>query len=258
MLKFNIVNKIILTVIIGLLLLKFTFNLSLIWILLAFIIWATLTIIGSFHIRWNYFLESINENYSVKTNVVSITFDDSPNPEFTEKALEILNKYNAKATFFCIGENVENNPNLLKKIISDGHTIGNHSYYHRNNFGFLSAKKVMVEINKTKDLIFQTTNLKLKLFRPPFGVTNPNIAKSVKNLKLISVGWSNRSYDTIAKDPTTVLNNIIKNLKIGDIILLHDSSDLSITVLEQLLEYLSKNKLKSITLDKLLNLDAYE
>jgi len=97
----------------------------------------------------------------------------------------------------------------------------------------------------------------MKLFRPPFGVTNPNIAKAVNSLKLQTMGWSIRSLDTIAKDPETVVKRITSKIRKGDVILMHDSSELSIVVLERLLVYLENKKLKSITLNSLFNIKAY-
>ncbi|RLD81387.1 MAG: polysaccharide deacetylase family protein, partial [Bacteroidetes bacterium] len=137
------------------------------------------------------------------------------------------------------------------------HLVGNHSYYHQNSFGFLSTKKVMDELEKTNRIIEENTNLKIKFFRPPFGVTNPNIAKAVKNLNLHTFGWSIRSFDTIAKDPEKVYHKIISNINKGDVLLMHDTNELSVKVLEKVLKYLDQNNIKTITLDKLFNLKAY-
>ncbi len=228
------------------------------WLIFLFvIIWLTLTIIGSFHIRWNYFLKANHKMDMVKENVVALTFDDGPNEEFTPKVLTLLKKHNANATFFVIGDNVQKHPDLLKEINKEGHLIGNHSYSHKNTFGFLSTKKVIEELEKTNRIIEENTNLKVKFFRPPFGVTNPNIAKAVKSLNLHTFGWSIRSLDTVAKDPEKVYQKIISKIKKGDILLLHDSSELSVTVLEKVLKYLDQNNIKTITLDKLFNLKAY-
>ena len=82
-------------------------------------------------------------------------------------------------------------------------------------------------------------------FRPPFGVTNPNIAKAVKKLNLHTFGWSIRSLDTIAKDPEKVYNKIVSKIKKGDVVLIHDSSDLSVVVLEKLLLYLDRNNIEN-------------
>lgn len=254
--KVNIIFSLFVLILFGLL--KQELHLSKWWFFVVVIIWLTLTIIGSFHIRWNYFLKAYHKNDQIKDKVVALTFDDGPNMFFTPKVLDLLKKHNATATFFCIGENVKKYSENLKNVVKDGHLIGNHSYSHKNAFGFLSTKKVMEEIEKTNKIIEEKTGLKVQFFRPPFGVTNPNIAKAVSYLKFHTFGWSIRSLDTIAKDPEKVYHKIISKIKKGDVILLHDNSELSVDVLEKLLQYLEQNHFKTITLDKLFNLKAYE
>jgi len=221
------------------------------WLPILFLLWIAVTTIGSFHIRWNYFLPAKHYNYQVKENSIALTFDDGPNEVFTPKVLDLLKKHQAKATFFCIGKNIEQHPKLFKRIISEGHLIGNHSYVHTNNYGFLNTKQVLADISKTQQLIKETSQIENNLFRPPFGVTNPNIAKAVKTLNLQTVGWSVRSLDTKATNVKSVLNKITKKIKKGDIILLHDSSELSFLILEQLLQFLDKHKYKSVTVNEL-------
>ena len=258
MLKFKTVNIISVTAFVVFLFLRMNYSISNWWLVLLLLIWLTLTIIGSFHIRWNYFLKANHKNHLIKDNVIALTFDDGPNPEYTLKVLALLKKHNVKATFFCIGKNVESNPEILKEIVNEGHLIGNHSYNHQNSFGFLSTRKVIAELEKTNEVIKNKVDLEVSFFRPPFGVTNPNIARAVKKLNLNTFGWSVRSYDTVAKNPEKVYQKIIAKIKKGDIILMHDSSELSIIVLEKVLTYFDKNNFKTITLDKLFNIEPYE
>lgn len=225
--------------------------------LLLAIFWVIITTIGSFHIRWNYHLKSLNSNPSIQKNIVALTFDDGPNPEFTPQVLGLLKKHNAKATFFCIGKNIEENPQLFREIVAHGHTIGNHTYSHSNGFGFFPAEKVEEELKRTNRLAKKTTGLEMKLYRPAFGVTNPNIAKAVQNMELRSIGWSVRSLDTTKLSGESVLKRITKRISMGDIILLHDSSHKSVMVLERLLLFLQANKLESVTVDELLEIEAY-
>jgi len=247
MLNFRWINSIILLLIP----VVYFFNLPIYLYVLLVIGWFVLTSIGSFHIRWNYFLNAFHSNPNVDKNAIAITFDDGPHPIITPQILELLEKYNSKATFFCIGKHIEEHPELFKQIVSDGHTIGNHSYNHANNFGFLSTKKVVAELKKTDDLIYGLINKKNNLFRPPFGVTNPNIAKAIKKTKHHVIGWSVRSLDTKIKDPKKILKRITKNLKKGDVILLHDTQERTVVVLEQLLLFLQEKQLAAITVDKL-------
>lgn len=255
--RFYTINALALVVFSLLLLTGFFGNVP-VWLYLVFVfIWIVITAIGSFQIKWNYHLQSLNHNYKVSENHISITFDDGPNLEFTPKVLSLLKVHNAKATFFLIGKNAEKHPELVRQIIEEGHTIGNHSYSHSKNFGFFSSEKVAAELKQTNSILKEITGKELKLFRPPFGVTNPNIKKALKNTGHQSIGWSKRSFDTISVSEEKILKRVTFNLKKGDIILLHDSSAKTVAVLEQLLLTLPSQKLQSVPVDRLLEIEAY-
>jgi peptidoglycan/xylan/chitin deacetylase (PgdA/CDA1 family) len=130
---------------------------------------------------------------------VALTFDDGPT-EFTPKFLDLLKENNVKATFFCIGKQIEKYPETFQRIIAEGHTIGNHTLSHCNNTGFLSTSKMVEEIEKCDEVMLKIGSLKTNLYRPPFGVTNPNIAKAIKKTHKKSIGWNVRSLDTIIED----------------------------------------------------------
>ncbi len=229
-----------------------------VWLYILFVfIWVLITAIGSFQIKWNYHLQSLNHNYNISGNHVAITFDDGPNLEFTPKVLSILKDYNAKATFFLIGKNAEKNPDLVQRILNEGHAIGNHSYSHSKIFGFFSSKKVASELKQTNSILKKITGKEVKLFRPPFGVTNPNIKNALRRTGHQSIGWSKRSYDTTNISAEKIFKRITANLKKGDIILLHDSSAKTVAVLEQLLLFLQSHKLQSVPVDRLLEIEAY-
>ncbi len=253
MLKFNIINSIAIV----LLLVVVAFKVHYSYAVFILICWLILTIIGSFHIRWNYHVNSLNANGEITKKYVALTFDDGPNKEFTPLVLGLLKKYNAKATFFCIGKNIKKHPELFKKIIADGHTVGNHTYSHNAQFGFYSVKNVINEIKITNELIAELTEKKNKLFRPPFGVTNPSIKKALKLTDMQSIGWNIRSLDTTSKSSKAIISQIKKKVKRGDVILLHDTSEKSIAVLEQLLVYLNQQELESVTIPTLFNIKAY-
>ncbi|MDC6387641.1 polysaccharide deacetylase family protein [Maribacter sp. PR1] len=257
MLKRKTVNSIFilgLIVLVGL-----SFFLSFPWyiFLLVGFIWFLLTLFGSFFVRWNYHLVSLHSNKSTTKNEVAITFDDGPNSQYTPMALELLKKYDARATFFCIGKHIEKHPELFKQIIREGHTVGNHTFSHDNTFGFYGTSKVAHELSKSIDLVEKLVGLKMRLYRPAFGVTNPSIAEAVNKLGLISIGWNVRSLDTTPRNEKMVLKRITTRTNRGDIILLHDTSAKSIAVLERLLLFLKEKNLKSVTVDQLLELKAY-
>jgi len=195
----------------------------------------------------NYFIESfIHKRTKIKE--VALTFDDGPT-EFTPKFLDILKEKNIKATFFCIGTQIEKYPEIFQRIINEGHAIGNHTYSHSNNTGFLSTSKMIEEILECDEVMLKTGNIKTHLYRPPFGVTNPNITKAIKKTQKRSIGWNVRSLDTVINDDKKIYKRITKNLKKGSIILMHDTSDKSYKVLVDLLLFLEREKYSTFTID---------
>ncbi len=204
---------------------------SQLWYLLPLFIYLSILFFGSKNICSQFYAKV--KCTSEDKSKLHLTFDDGPHPETTPEILKILKKYNQKATFFCIGKNIEHYPEIAKKIINEGHTIGNHSFSHSYYFDFFGTSKVITELDKTNQLIKELTGKDCQIFRPPYGVTNPNIAKAVKFLNLQVVGWSIRSLDTI-KDKKTVLKRLQK-AKAGDIILFHDTKEETPEILDEFL-----------------------
>jgi peptidoglycan/xylan/chitin deacetylase (PgdA/CDA1 family) len=220
---------------------------NLIWV---FVAWFLLILYGSFFIQTNYHLKALSKVRTDK-KVVAITFDDGPS-SFTKEVLDLLDKYNAKATFFCVGKNVEKESALFKSIIEKGHLVGNHTYSHSKDIGFSKTKTVITEIEKTDEVIEKYSGSKPKYFRPPFGVTNPKIARAINKTKHKVIGWNIRSLDTLIHDENKIHNRIIRQIRPGSIILLHDTSEKSVKVLERLLIHLDSISYRSITVDELL------
>jgi len=233
----------------------FSAKLPLILIFIAIIVWLGITVWGSFDIRLNYFLKVHSSNKKVNRNIVALTFDDGPT-EITLEILNLLKKYNQKATFFCIGKQIEKHPETAKNIIEHEHVIANHTYSHTNEMGFLSKKEVFNEIASTQSIIQQITGKIPNLFRPPFGVTNPNIAWACKENRVEVIGWNVRSLDTIIASEDKILNRILDRFEKGSIILLHDTSTKTLNVLERLLIIMEKKQIQSVTVDELLTIKA--
>lgn len=148
---------------------------------------------------------------------IYLTFDDGPTSEITDWTLDILLKYNAKATFFCIGKNVEKHPQIYKRILSEGHGIGNHSYTHLK--GWKTDTKTY-----TKDIFSAAKLIDSKLFRPPYGQITPKQIKAISKQEYQIVMWSILSLDWDKSiDKETCANNIIRQSTSGDIIVFHDS-----------------------------------
>jgi peptidoglycan/xylan/chitin deacetylase (PgdA/CDA1 family) len=228
------------------------------WVLgIIFLVWFGLTIIGSFRIQWNYHLKALHDNKRIKENVIALTFDDGPTL-FTSQILDLLKIYNQKATFFCIGKQVEKFPELALRIVKEGHIIGNHTYSHSEKTGWMGVQKMKKEIDEADAIIKKTIGKKPELYRPPFGVTNPSIEKAVKQTGHQVIGWSIRSLDTVIKDQNPILERIVKRLAPGKVVLLHDTSAKTVDVLEKLLKEMSRQSYTSVTADTLFNIKAYE
>lgn len=257
MLKRKPINRIATAALLLLLLLNF-FSPIPVWAfgIVAFI-WFLITLCGSFLIRMDYHYPSLHSNKQITSPYVSITFDDGPHPEFTPKILELLELYNAKATFFCIGKLIEQHPELFKQIVQSGHTVGNHTYSHSKSFGFFGTNKVIQELNQTSEIVDGLVGLKMNFYRPAFGVTNPNIEKAVKIVNLNSIGWNVRSLDTTPRSAELVLHRITSKISKGDIVLLHDTSEKTVLVLERLLLFLKDKNLQSVPVDQLLQQKPY-
>ncbi|AZA48187.1 polysaccharide deacetylase family protein [Chryseobacterium carnipullorum] len=220
------------------------------WVyLVCFFAFSVLVVWGSFDITLGYFVNSMTHKRT-KINEVALTFDDGPT-EFTPRFLDLLKEHQIKATFFCIGKQIEQYPETFQRIIAEGHTIGNHTFSHSNNTGFLSAVKMISEIEKCDEIMFRVGHLKTDLYRPPFGVTNPNIARAIKRTQKTSIGWNIRSLDTVTEDENKIYKRVTSNLKKGSIILLHDTSEKTYKVLVNLLLFLKDKKYSTFTVDSI-------
>ncbi|MHA7057011.1 polysaccharide deacetylase family protein [Aquimarina sp. M1] len=224
-------------------------------LVLAFL-WLLITAYGVTNIRSGYFLRSLSGNPGVKGKKIAITFDDGPDVN-TLKILKILDEYNVKGTFFCIGKQVEKHPEILKKIIDANHVIGNHTFSHDTMIDLYSTDRFIEEIEDTDEIIRKISEKTPLLFRPPYGITNPKIARAVKKTGHAVIGWNKRSFDTTIPSEKVILKRVTKNLKSGDVILLHDTKSITVTVLEQLLLFLQRNNFTTVTIDELFSIKAY-
>lgn len=222
--------------------------------LFVFLLFSFIIFLGVANMDFHWFLKSYIHNPEMKERKIALTFDDGPT-EVTPRFLEILEKFNQKATFFCIGKQIEKYPEIFKKTIKNGHEVGNHSYSHSNKIGFFSTRKMISEIENCDAAILKFGNIKTNLYRPPFGITNPNIAKAIRKTGKKSIGWSIRSFDTAIHNETKILKRIIPNIKPGCVILLHDNSEKTLYVLEQILLFLEQENYQSVTISELYNFE---
>jgi len=256
MLTYRKINFIFLAILSVLLALSFFVTIKWWWFLLVLTIRFVIISIGSAFISLNFHLKSYCSNPLETVKKIALTFDDGPN-EITPQLLEVLKKHNAKATFFCIGKNIEKQPEILKRIVDEGHIVGNHSYSHSHFFDFYRKDRLIEEIQKTDALIESITRKKVQLFRPPYGVTNPSIKRAIEVTKHKVIGWNIRSLDGILKDEKIIFARIKNRITPGGIVLLHDTAH-SVSILEQLMLHLEENKYKVVSIEELLKIKAYE
>jgi len=157
---------------------------------------------------------------------IALTFDDGPNDPYTSEILDILKKYSIKATFFVLGKNVERYPDTAKRIVEEGHVIGNHTYDHPYLL-IQSKSHIKYEIEKTEQAIFKATHIKPYLFRPPYGVTDNWIYHTVKDYGYVTVEWSVTGNNGGKEINTDVIEkDVLSKVTNGAIILLHDGDRL--------------------------------
>ncbi len=183
-------------------------------------IFVTLCMIAPFLSRFSFFLPIISRGKSGK-KAVALTFDDGPDPKTTPALLSLLSSHNIKATFFVIGKKADEYPELITKIIADGHTVGNHSYHHDTLVMLKSYKRLKQEIEDTQNILKKHNIIPL-LFRPPVGITNPKLKTALSELNMKAVNFSCRAFDLGNRRIKHISKKILKNLHSDDIILLHD------------------------------------
>jgi len=171
--------------------------------------------------------------------VIYLTFDDGPHPEVTQNILELLDKYNIKATFFLIGKNIEAHPGVVQQLVENGHIIGNHTYSH-TAFDKLSRYEKNNEIEKCSSLISEYQHSEIKLFRPPCGLLGVEDLLFLFEKKIVPVLWNIDSMD-YKKSIKHVDKSVYKPKNEPNIILFHDDDSLCVGLLSELLPFWIEN-----------------
>lgn len=213
--------------------------------IIVFMVWASASIRSGVYVR-----AFCREKTDRK--VVYLTFDDGPHPPETERVLDVIRERGARATFFLIGSKVSGNEAVLRRMLEEGHALGLHTYSHAGTFPLLSFDKMLADVNEGKRAVESVAGKKISLFRPPFGVTNPTISKVIRTLGLQTVGWDVRSFDTMFCKSSEhsckqsghdwyvpVVERIMKQVRPGSVILLHDRLDGASDLLALLLDSLA-------------------
>lgn len=184
-----------------------------------------------------------------RQKMIALTFDDGPDPKTTPQALSILKKYNAKATFFMVGKNVDAYPNIAKQVRKEGHQIGNHTWDHPQ-LPKLSLSDAKKEILDTQEAIQKATGVQTKITRPPYGAINNAIQYGIDQSFIM---WDVDSLDWKNHNTASILNEVKKEVKPGSIILMHDVHQTTIDALPTVLDYLKEQGYTFVTVDELLN-----
>lgn len=246
--NFQQLTKAIIIVIGFMFLLIFSAKLTFWILLLPAIYYITQLVIGAIYIERNFYIKSVNYiQHQQNEKQICLTFDDGIHSELTPKVLAILKQQNIQAIFFLIGKNCLGNESIIRRMKDEGHTIGNHSYEHDFWFDMKSTSKMIEDIDKANVTIEQITGYKPALFRPPYGVTNPNLAKAINILNFTSIGWNLRSMDTVAKSKDELLNKLKTETKNNSIILLHDRCQITVDVLTEYIEYCKQQGFTFVT-----------
>jgi len=218
--------------------------------------YSLLLFYGCYYVGSNYFIPIV---CALKTEkkVIAISFDDGPDTENSPRILQMLRDYNAEAAFFYIGSKISGNEAILTQTYNDGHVIGNHTFSHHFWFDLFSFKKMSADVQMMDEAMNNVISKRPKLFRPPYGVTNPNVKKTIESGNYIPVGWSVRSMDTVIKDEKKLLNKLIGKVKPGAIFLFHDTSRITVAILPEFLKYVQSNGYEIVRLDKMITLQPY-
>jgi peptidoglycan-N-acetylglucosamine deacetylase len=187
---------------------------------------------------------------------IAITFDDGPDGKYTPEILDVLKEYNVKATFFLLGQNMEYYPEMARRIVDEGHAVGNHSYSHPD-FRYLTVEDALQkQVIKTQQVFEDILGFRPAYFRPPYGAVTDEQIRVLCEEGMIIIDWSIETFDwsDTQNSPEKILNRIKKYHHGGAVILMHsaggDRSN-SITVLPQIIEFLQNEGYELVTIDEM-------
>lgn len=206
-------------------------------------------VVGQVIVEAEFFAEQfqINPKDDVAKKI-AITFDDGPNPDYTEDLLEGLKERGVKATFFLLGKEVEKYPEIVKKIHEDGHLIGTHSYEHVN-LSSLCDSAAIEQVDKTNTAIYNVTGEYPQYIRPPYGCWKCNLDYETTMIEVLwdidPLDWKTDNSDVIAK-------RVVEKVQENDIILLHDASESSVNAAIKIIDQLEEQGYQFVTVDDLI------
>lgn len=184
----------------------------------------------------------------IKDKKVAITFDDGPCETYTECLLDGLKERNVAATFFVIGEEAQQNPQIIKRMQEEGHTIGNHTYTHVNLCELCDCE-VIEQINKTNEVVEQITGEKMVFIRPPYGAWSDALEEKTG---MIAVLWDVDPRDWEIDDTGLIIERVLAQVEDGSILLFHDSSDSSVAAALAVVDILTEKGYDFVSVDEIL------
>jgi peptidoglycan/xylan/chitin deacetylase (PgdA/CDA1 family) len=159
---------------------------------------------------------------STARNEIAVTIDDGPDPLVTPQVLDLLDRHAARATFFCIGKQAERYPDLCREIVQRGHAVENHGQRHSHRFSLLGPGGLLRELQAAQDTLTRICGQRPLFFRAPAGMRNLFLDPALARVGLRLASWSARGFDTRVSDPEQVKNSLMRGLRAGSILLLHD------------------------------------
>ncbi|MBC23413.1 MAG: hypothetical protein CMJ32_05790 [Phycisphaerae bacterium] len=195
-------------------------------------------------------------------NSVNLSFDDGPDPDRTPRILEILREHGAHATFFVIGRHAIKHPELIRKMLEDGHEVANHSMDHPRTLNFAFHGRMLDQVSRGAETVMEMTDVEHEpLYRPPVGLRNPTLWRILRQRGCQIVTWSISSRDRHINDEQRYIERIIKRVQPGDIVMMHDGSDgplsgpeITVRALPGLLQRLTGMGLECVTCSQLLGI----
>ncbi len=194
-------------------------------------------------------------------NEIALTIDDGPDPAVTPQVLDLLDHYAVRATFFCIADRAVQHPQLCREIVRRGHAVENHSQRHRHYFALMGPGAMARELRAAQDTLGGICGQRPQFFRAPAGLRNPFLDPVLARLGLQLASWSARGFDTRVGNATRVRKNLLRDLRAGAILLLHDGhaartddgNPVILEVLPSLLESAKAAGLRLVTLRQALS-----
>jgi len=227
------------------------------WSCVPLLLFVFSCLVAPFFPRWGYFLPVISRGPSTRL-VAALTIDDGPDPEMTPQILSLLRTRGIKATFFVTGKQALSHPDLIRKILEEGHTIGNHSFSHDVLLMLRSSRRLADEIDRLQEIL-TPFGIRPLVFRPPVGITNPRLGPVLRQRGMACVTFDCRAFDAGNRRIDGVSGKLLGKMRRGSILLIHDIRNSEkmdirqwIFEMEQLVDGIAARGYKVVSLEELL------